>query len=551
MNNKQIENKIKKFINCKKDSNESNLKDSILELAKKEFSDGYNKYYTIAYSIKDEEIAEILIDEIIGKKPYFENPCVYLDKFHLLFRHKKHEQQQDKALKNYFISYEMNVKFEDIGNYSEEDILCSFFHATDEFAWEAIGFLKRLTEFHSQNKSWRSCDQDSMNAWRLLSEIYERYEGKESENRLRYIHLYELYFSLCMICQGVEEAEEYECEERLAKLIMKVNPEEPLAFYGLGRLCYEKGDIEKAKSFFEEAVNYFVEEWHAYYLLGEIYAHEKKYREAEKTFNQMFKFYDEDDIGMVVKKVKELLHPIGGGKIDYAKIVEHKGVVDLRNIEKSSNTFFDSLLGQDKDLIEKEADQNLCNIYGKYYNEFHDNTKKHLQQGETAYLSFEKSGQEIMLEAYMHYYDALMSEIFHKVFKTFRDNYYRCFQQGHGNNMKQLMFTKDYFYDFMNGRGFTPTGGQIIGILLNKNTDVVSNDIYKGLIKHIDLVAPILQNEEYIDRLKELKEERNKKAHSPEYGPSEAHYPFVRNCVVGTKKKEGMLLKFMESLGGK
>ncbi|MFH1664850.1 MAG: hypothetical protein ABIA77_01745 [Candidatus Omnitrophota bacterium] len=81
------------------------------------------------------------------------------------------------------------------------------------------------------------------------------------------------------------------------------------------------------------------------------------------------------------------------------------------------------------------------------------------------------------------------------------------------------------------------------------NEKLKGHPIYELFRKHISWHSAILNETEYVEEIKELCEERNKDAHPKDYDANQRakYYLLVRNAVLGTEKREGLLARLARS----
>jgi len=556
------ENIIRSLISCKNDNGRLQDIDKIIEMTRSFYGNDYDKLYGLIYELfkrKECKITNILLREIITERPYYINPDIYWMQLEVYDDAEGKNTEINKCfeekdlLTNYLISHQMNVKDDEVGDHGETYIVCCKFDSGEysgQDLWMAIGFLKRLIESDLKKKVYRY-GGDSIPAFaRGLADIYLDFEGEKSQNYQKYKRMSTLYQCLEEVHSNILQEYQKEEIEKALFFMIEETPDDSVVNYVLGRYFNKFiGDTDSAIKYLERAVHLNIDEWRAYFMLAKIYSNRGDFKTAEQLFLRAFEVYDENEIDRLIDGVKESLSSVGGGNIDYDQVKEHAEAKDIAEYAPSRGRSFQHILEIDESPAEiaKIAQKNLMDAYGKYYEKLHPHTLYHLKNGELVHI--EHGGDTAYVSKYMEYYTALLSEIWQKVFVPFRKNFHGRYQKEYGKNMKSLKDKDTKFYRFMNDRSSTSTGGQMLGYLTN--VELKHHPIYKSFLSHVEVTAPILRNQDYLEEIRELSVERNKDGHPEDYGKSKAYYNYVRGAVLGTPKREGLLIRLIKSLEGK
>lgn len=567
MSNRLDEASFEKFETCyNPEMDGTQRKRNILELAEAVFSDDYDEWYNFANALfrcdyHDEkknkrcDIAEILVDEIIEKRPYFHEPEIYYVKLSLLSKKwleksfrgsEEYEKEERYYVEKFFISYMINIADEDTDDHGADGIILDYFPESpgkDACYWAGIKVLQKLSDFCVSKKAYREGNTDILHPLMKLANIYLAFEGDKSKDYLKYQCLWEVFLAIQSFYDSPGAIDDFGGEEGLLTLQRQWS-DEPLVYYGLGRFYFENGEIDQARFYLEKSFELNVDEWYAYFLLGQVYLSKNDFVNAEIAFKAMLESYDEANMEAQIEDVKELLNPINGGSIDYRKILDRRADDNCGIFTRSKNSTLDFYLKTAAKEIRKQAEESIGMKFGKYHAELHRCTKNFLVEGEKAFLWSEND--KIFFERrYMEFVDALGAELYHKVFNPFRVNYHGKFQKNYKRDMGSLKDAKELFYRFMNEKDFTPTLGQMLGFLSKEK--LAGHLIYESFCDHINIVSPILNDKEYIDEVKELVSERNKDAHPENYDKRAKYYLWVRNSVLGTKEREGVLIRVIKN----
>ena len=558
----------------------------------------YGKLYRNALKTKDLGQRNKMLDEIIKKQPYFKDPNLYYNKlscivemarkksgkrkvnwdiFNKLMESEKYKNMFKETMDSFLFSYYLNSTDDKRGHYGETGVIYEFmqYYPAQE-RWKLIKLLNDSFEYDLKHKKYQESGDVCHVFLEQLIEIYKSYgEDKETLRQLESNYFayagmnsyYEYLDSSDMRESQSEETVDMADPKSSLGMALKLNPDNPIANYGLGRYYYEvEKDSDNALKYLSKAEENFILMWETYYYLGKINIDKKEYDEAKEYYKLALDLYDEGDVNTFLEDLVEDLNMLGGCRDELEAIISEKRIQEedrrlLPNTKLIKAN--ERLLGDD---VLKEFEANLVTLKKEGFdvssNLLEEHSRKGLRYAELAYFIGIKSIEYFrpcFANCYLYYYDALLNEILSKIvipFKvekinTMSPNILRVEVQNIWNKRKQEdnKRIKDNYKDlalFTSGKRERPTIGQVLGIT---SLPEDSSIIIKSLVQYFRDKCYVLLDQSFRDQLNAVKDARNKMHYVVD--PEEAfkkQFQWFRNEILGSKDRKGLLPIFLESL---